>query len=187
MAFPDDEEIALPLVRRSTRPRRPTSDMPDDEVDALEERLAHRSPDRLGPGLAGAVTGALGGLAAYATIAALAPALAARASSSLVRLVPELEEAAPIVAFALAAVAGALVGALFASITRHLRRWVPMLTWSLVVFPTIVVALLALQRTYLPRAHFLAPVPLLLASVAFAVVWSLEVRLRVRHTFRSTT
>lgn len=186
MPFPDDEEIALPLVRRSSRPSRPAN-AHEDEVDALEERLARRSPDRLGPGIAGALTGALGGLAAYATIVGLSPALAARAAGGIARLVPALAEAAPFVAFATAAAIGALVGALFGAITRHLRRWVPMLTWSLVVFPTIVVALLALQRTYLPRAHFLAPVPLVVASVAFAVVWSLEVRLRVRHTFRSTT
>ncbi len=186
MAFPE-EEVPLPLVRRSARPPvlRHDVDEADDDVAAFEARLGKKkraaTGERLRPASAGALTGALGGLAAFGSVALIDPSLAARAFHGVSRLaqVP-VEPTAMIIVFGIALLAGALVGAVFAKLTSRLRRWFPLLTWSLVVFPSIVVALLAVQRTYLPRAHFLAPKPLLLASLAFAVVWSLVVLLRGR-------
>lgn len=189
MAFPE-EEIPLPLVRRSTRPS--AASMTDEELDAFEAKLGRKakkpSPrrdpgERLRPAPAGALTGALGGLAAFGSVAFLDRALADRAFAGIARLanVPT-EPTAIVIACLVAAFSGALIGSLFAQLTSRLRRFVPLLTWSLVVFPSLVVALLAVQRTYVPRAHFLAPKPLLLASLAFAIVWSLVVLLRNRST-----
>ncbi len=189
MPFPD-EEIPLPLVRRSTRPS--AASTTDDDLAAFEAKLGRRakrktkrarrsSGERLRPAPAGALTGALGGLAAFGSVALLDRALAERAFSGIARLadVP-VQPTAIILACLVAAASGASIGSLFAQLTSRLRRFVPLLTWSLVVFPSLVVALLAVQRTYLPRAHFLAPGPLLLASLAFAIVWSLVVLLRNR-------
>lgn len=180
MAFPEEEDIALPLVRRSSRP--PRVDLDAAELDVLEAKLTRSSlGDRLRPGSAGALTGALGGLAALGSVALIDHALAARAFEGLAhRAGVPVEPTAIALVLVIAAVLGAVVGAIFAKLTSRLRRWLPLFGWSVVAFPSLVVALLAVQRTYLPRASFLALKPLLLASIAFALVWSFAVLLRVR-------
>lgn len=142
--------------------------------------------DRLGPTAAGMLAGAIGGavLLTVATRVAMrtgGPDLMLRLGSFVARgllLHPWVHVAGLVVA----ALAGAVVGGMFARITRRLRRVLPLLVWSLVFFPSLWTLIFALV---LPRVapHLRAGlpfVPMLLGVVAYAVVFVLEAPLRVR-------
>ena len=80
-----------------------------------------------------------------------------------------------------AAIGGAIIGAGFASVTRHLRRFVPLLVWAVVFFVSLTMLALALSSAY-GRGLGVAMAPaILLASAAFAVVASFQLPLRLRR------
>ncbi len=146
-------------------------------VDELEAR------DHLRPGAAGALSGALGAAVALAVVRELEPALVSGALASL-RLLTSLD--APVAfgaAFLLVSIAGALVGATFASLTHNLRRYFPLLLWSLVFFTSLVTLGQVVAHEYVGAS--LLPVRTLFAgAAAFAVVWSLSLPIRRARSVR---
>lgn len=163
----EDEEIPLALVRRSPRREAPVT---HDEAD--EPPLA--PSDRMGVGTSGGIAGLFAGAAALGVVHAMMPitigAPIVRASA--------LWGVEPIVglviAYVTASAIGALVGACFAAVTRYLRRWFPLLIWSLVFFLSLTLLVLALAKK-----PTLAPA-VLAASAAYAFVVTFSLPLRKR-------
>ena len=173
--FYEQEEIPLPLVRRVETFAR--EDARDDDRSHMERRSA---TDRLRPGPSGGVAGLFAGAAALGVVHAMTPAALlgpVHAAASQWGVAPEASFA---VAYATAGAIGALVGAGFASVTRYLRRWLPLAIWSLVFFLSLTLLLLAFSRSYggaVPEAFTPA---ILAASAAYAFVVSLALPLRKR-------
>ncbi len=170
----EHEEIPLPLVRRIE---------PGDRRSHAAE-LSSAEPfdlqDRMRPAPAGGVAGILAGAAALGVVHAMAP----------VALVGPVRAAAAHwgvsvglsfgVAYATSAAIGALVGACFASVTRYLRRWLPLVVWALVFFVSLALLLLALSRTYGGGAGVAYAPAILAASAAYGFLVSLSLPLRKR-------
>ncbi|MBX3191343.1 MAG: hypothetical protein KF819_30375 [Labilithrix sp.] len=90
------------------------------------------------------------------------------------------------IAYATAAASGALVGAAFACVTRHLRRFVPLLVWAQVFFVSLTMLVLAAprlaegSRTFASGAGTALTPAILAASAAFAFVVAFQLPLRRR-------
>jgi hypothetical protein len=101
------------------------------QIDSFESR------DRLRPAGAGAIAGAIGG----ATMLWTADTLMRMHHSLPFALGREVTRSALdrpwtlAVGFAAAMIAGALTGAAFGVVTRHLRRFAPLLIWAVLFFP----------------------------------------------------
>ena len=125
--------------------------------------------------------GVLAGAAGLGVVHAMHPD---RIGGGMLRLASQLAipaDAALPLAYLAAAVGGAIVGAGFASVTKHLRRFVPLLVWAVVFFVSLTMLALALSSAY-GRGLGVALAPaILLASAAFAVVASLQLPLRLRR------
>lgn len=149
----------------------------DDEAELARTVEELEARDHLRPAAAGALAGALGAAVAFAVVRELEPALVSGALARL-RLFTSLD--APIVfggVFVLAALAGALVGATFAALTHNLRRYFPLLLWSLVFFTSLVTLGQVVAHEYAGAS--LLPVRTLFAgAAAFAFIWSLSLPLR---------
>jgi len=145
--------------------------------------------DRLGPTTAGALTGGIGGAAVLAIAARLVehrggPDLLARAGAYVAHLLHASLAGVQLAfaAFVGAAVVGAVGGALFATTTRRLRRFGPLLVWSFVFFPS---AWIAVHAFVLPRVApgLRGELPLsvmLLAMLVYVVVVPLALPVRRR-------
>jgi len=176
----EDDEIPLPLVRRVNRRPTPIEAEPDTNsvrlhADDLEAR------DRMSPAMAGGLMGIAAGPVAFAIVhfaerARIEPGLAHAAAGW-----GQPTEVAMAIAYVTAAALGALVGACFASVTRHLRRFVPLVIWALVFFASLTLLVLAMSGTASRIAGAMAPA-ILAASAAYAIVWSFELPLRKRAT-----
>jgi hypothetical protein len=200
MRFRDDEEIALPLVRRAAHELhvsgfddtawqagygRASTDEDEDEdedEDVDDERRARAlgigRRDRMQPSTAGALVGLLGGAGALGAVHLLERSwlTGEMLRAAEVRQVPF--EASVAVAYVTAAACGALVGAVFASVTRHLRRLVPLLVWSLVFFASVALVVLAAMRSYgFDASAQLAP-SVFAATAVFAVLAAFSLPLR---------
>lgn len=191
MRFPhDDDEIALPLVRRAAHQTHVSSfedaawrsadeDEDESEIRALRRRQAGLH-DRFTPAPAGAITGLIGGAGALGIVHLMERGWI---DSELVRSaaawhVPLVASTA--IAYATVAACGAIVGAIFASVTRHLRRFVPLVVWSLVFFASVVLVVLAAARGYgFDASAQLAPA-IFAATAAFAVLAAMSLPLRRR-------
>lgn len=170
----EHEEIPLPLVRRIE-----PGDARSHEADLSATEPADVQ-DRLRPAPAGGVMGLFGGAVALGVVHAMTPAALlgpVHAAATQWGVSPEVSFA---VAYTTSAAIGALVGACFASVTRYLRRWIPLVIWALVFFVSLTLLLLALSRTYgagLGVAH--APA-ILASSAAYAFVVSFALPIRKR-------
>jgi hypothetical protein len=174
----DDEEMPLPLVRRSTRP---VAIEAEEDISLRRDYRHGVSNDRMSPKAAGALMGFLAGAAGLAVVHALhLPAISAgiaRVSSSWG--VPP--DASTPLAYLAAGASGAVVGAMFASVTKNLRRrYLALLVWALVFFVSLTMLVLAISSAY-GRGTGVAMAPaILLASAAYALVWSFQLPLRRR-------
>ena len=173
-----DDELPLPLLRRSA-PRRAS----EAEDDAPPPRRGYRESDagdRFRPASAGALMGTLAGMAGLGAVHALH---AARIGSGIEHLAAASDipqDAALPLAYLAAAAMGAVVGALFASLTRHLRRYIPLLLWAEVFFVSLSMLALAISTTY-GRGLGVSMAPAILGATAvFAVLASLQLPLRRR-------
>jgi len=152
----------------------------------LEERA-----DRLHPAMAGAFAG---GAAGIAMIAIADRMLHARPDGyDLVQFAGRLVTDGRLegveaqgAGFGVAFGAGLVVGVVFALVTRHLRKFAPLLIWSLVVFPAVWTVLQAfvLPKTAPWLAAALPFVPMVVGSLAFAFVVALQLPLRKRRAPR---
>ena len=179
---------AVRPARRAPAQDRGWADVAREDDDVLSPELvtdlAERY-DRLRPATAGLLAG---GAAGVLMLAAADRVLHARGGAlDLVQFVGRLVSKGALVGlhaqlagFGAALVAGAVIGVLFAKVTRHLRRFAPLLLWSLVFFPA---AWTLLQAFVLPvAAPWLAPmlpfVPMLAGTAVYAAVVSLQLLLR---------
>jgi hypothetical protein len=173
----EEEELPLPLLRRAA-PKAAT-----EAEEDMRMRRDYRATlgDRLQPATAGALTGTLAGAAALGLVHALhpGPMMAGIARLGATLAIPS--DATVPLAYLAAGLGGALVGTVFGSTTRHLRRsFVALLVWALVFFVSLTMLLLAASSAY-GRGFGVSLAPaVLLASVAYAVVVSFQLPLRRR-------
>lgn len=178
-SFPDEEELPLLLVARATE-RHEVSARPARAARAASPADALERHDRVRPATAGVLAGALAGAAVALVVRALEPHVLARLIATVQARAELGSSFAQAVAYALVALVGAILGACFAVVTRHLRRFFPLLFWALVFFPSLALLAQAAARAYLPAAGEPAIRTLLAASVAFACVVSLQLPVRRR-------
>lgn len=135
----------------------------------------------MSPSAAGGAAGLFAGAAAFAVIHTREPLAVA---APILEAAKERGVEATIsfaIAYGTAAAVGAFVGAAFASVTKYLRRWFPLLVWSVVFFVSLTLLLLALSRTYGGGLGVAMAPSILLASVAYSAVVSLALPLRVKR------
>jgi hypothetical protein len=177
----EDEELPLPLLRRVSRPA-PQVDEDEAEDDILMRRdyRALRG-DRLQPGAAGALMGMLAGAGALGVVNALHPTIIGNGIARLGTAWAIPPDATTPLAYVAAGLGGAVVGAIFASITRHLRRsFLALFVWAVVFFEALTMLLLAASSAY-GRGFGVSLAPsILMASAAYAFIVSFELPLRRR-------
>lgn len=137
--------------------------------------------DRTTPEVAGAIAGLLAGAAALGVVHASVP-------EELSRYVVAVAEERSVdlsmtfgIAYATAAASGALVGALFSIVTRYLRKWWPLLLWSLVFFVSLAVLVVAASSAYGRGVGPLFAEPILKASAVFGFLVSFSLPIRRRR------
>lgn len=166
----EDENLPLPLLRPSV-----SRSASEAEEDTGPVRFRE---DRLRPGTAGALAGLVAGAAGLGVVHAMH---ASRIGEGMLQMAARLgipaDAAAPL-AYLAAGVGGAIVGAGFASVTRHLRRFVPLLIWAVVFFVSLTMLALAISSTYGHGLGVAMAPAILLASVVFAVVATFQLPLR---------
>jgi len=200
MSIPyDDDEIPLALVRRAPARRVRASgraggsnqavsfeewSRDDEPAEALDVPAPEADPfardDRMSPAMAGGLMGFLAGAVGFGVVHLAEPARIAggvgRAASQWA-LSPEASLA---IAYGTTAAAGALVGAAFAAVTQHLRRFFPLVLWAVIFFVSLTLLLLAVSRTY-GNGLGVAMAPAILgAAAAYGLVASFELPLRRR-------
>jgi hypothetical protein len=157
-------------------------------MSSMPEVVVVREPGEMKPAMAGAITGAVGGV----VMLALATILARRAGNpvdvaSVVGGAISGGRPFGTISFALgvgaALAVGASIGASFAWITRRLRQLAPLMVFGLLLAPAtwIVVHVLALPRWVPWLAHALPLAPMTIAAAVFGLVLSLELPLRTRR------
>lgn len=137
--------------------------------------------DRMSPAVSGMLTGFFAGAASLAVVHGLALPLLSRSVVTIAHA-RGLDPAVVLgIAYGTAGALGSLVGALFAVVTRYLRKWGPLLIWALVFFVSLAMLILAVPsvNSRVVSAGLLRP--LLAASAAFAVVVSFSLPIRRRH------
>jgi hypothetical protein len=179
----DEEELPLPLLQ--PRARRRASTVATEAEEDMASRRDYRDlrhTDRTRPATAGALMGLLGGAAGLGVVHALhltsiSQGIARHAAS--LGLPPD---AATPLAYVAAALGGAVVGAVFASVTQHLRRsFMALLVWALVFFVSLTMLVLAISSAY-GRGLGVSMAPaILLASAAYAFIVSFQLPLRRRR------
>lgn len=173
----EDEELPLPLLRRSSASPRSGA---EDDMPLRRDYRDGRSADRLRPGTAGALMGLLAGAAGLGVVHAMHLAPIGQGMARLAAGLGLPPDAAVPVAYLAAALAGAVVGAGFAGVTRHLRRFVPLVVWALIFFVSLTMLVLAVSAAY-GRGLGVSMAPaILLASAAYALVVSFQLPLRKR-------
>lgn len=149
-----------------------------DETDLLAAGLRR---ERLRPATAGALSGIVGGGIVAAALYFCDPALVGFVVSTrwLVRF--DVVYTRPAAAAALV-VTCAIVGALFASVTRRLRRFSHAALWSVTFFSSVWICAGAVIAKRAPHLTSMLPfLPLLAVTAAFALALALHVPLRGRR------
>lgn len=179
----EDEEMPLPLLRRAASRDREIEAEDDIPLRRDYRDRSHlvKSGDRLSPSAAGALTGLVAGAAGLGVVHAMH---VNRISEGILRLAERFglpANAALPVAYLAAAVGGAVVGAGFAAVTKHLRRsFAAVLLWAVIFFVSLTMLALALSSAY-GRGIGVSMAPaILLASAAFAFLWAFQLPLRRR-------
>jgi hypothetical protein len=166
----EDDDVVLPLLRRAA---------PSEAIE--EEQDPPRRPDRLEPATAGALIGAFAGTAGLGVVHAMH---ASRIEGGMLQLAATFDvpaDAAMPLAYLAAGIVGVFVCAGFASLTRHLRRFVPLLLWAVVFFVSLTMLALAISSAYGRGLGVPLAPAILAASGVFAFVASFQLPLRVRR------
>lgn len=180
----DHEEIPIPLTRkRSTPPARIEAER--DVTEETEATLPLRGRaaevyDRMTPKVAGGIMGFVAGAAGLGVVhlmerARMDAAFAHQAAAHA--MAPELVMA---IGYVTAGACGALIGACFATVTRHLRRFVPLVVWALVFFVSLTMLVLAISRSYGNAAAGVMAPAVLAASAAYGFLAAFQLPLRKR-------
>jgi len=178
----EDEEMPLPLLQsRTLPPRRRARIEAEDDMPLRRDYRAERLADRMRPGAAGALMGFLAGAAGLGVVHAMHLPRIGAGISRLAAAWGLPPDAALPLAYLAAALGGALIGAAFASLTKHLRRsYVAVLIWALVFFVSLTTLLLSISAAYGHGLGVSMAPAILLASAAYAVVVSFQLPLRRR-------
>lgn len=173
----EDEDLALPLLRRSV-PKRQT----ETEEDMPPRRGYPESVtgDRLRPATAGALMGLLAGAAGLGVVHAMHVTRIGDGIAQIATAWGIPQDAALPLAYLGAAIGGALIGAFFASLTKHLRRFVPLLIWAEVFFVSLTMLALAVSSTYGHGLGVSMAPAILAASAVFAFLAAFQLPLRRR-------
>jgi hypothetical protein len=162
----------------------------DDDGDGhaalpLARRVVKRN--RTSAARAGALTGALGGLAALAAADAAMSLRGADGHPMLALLGSPLRTLVPapwsaVLAAAGVAVVAAVVGSFFARLTRRLEKLVPLVLWTTLFFAALWILVDAFLVARFPLASARVPfLPILAGIEAFAVVLCLQLPARRRR------
>lgn len=151
----------------------------DDGSQPLD--LSAIPDDRMSPAVSGGIAGFFGGLAALGVVHGLEPEALARPMIAVADGRHVDLTVAFAVAYVTAAAIGALVGATFAVVTRYLRKWGPLLIWAIVFFVSLAMLLLAASATYGRGVGVALAGPILAASAAYAFVVSFSLPIRRRR------
>jgi hypothetical protein len=173
----EDDELPLPLLRRS-QPKSPAQ--PAGETLPRRDSREGRTGDRLRPATAGALAGLAAGAAGLGLVHAAHLMPISRSAAHLTAALGLAPDAALPAAYVAAALGGAMLGAGFATLTRHLRRFVPLTAWAVVFFSSLALLGLALSAAYGRGAGVAMAPAILVASVAYALIVSLQLPLRKR-------
>jgi len=180
--YSDNDEIPLPLVRRSPPATSPAELDREAEEDGGSQPLDLSAiPDRMTPAVSGGIAGFAGGLAALGVVHGLEP-------QALTRPILAVADARGVdlavsfgIAYLTCAALGSLVGAGFSVVTRYLRKWGPLALWGLVFFVSLAMLLLAASSVYGRAAGAALSGPILAASAAFGLVVSFSLPIRRRR------
>lgn len=175
----EEEEIALPLLRRSAPSARIEA---EEDISEADKQAASRVADRVRPGTAGALTGLLAGAAGLGVVHALHQSTMGQGIARLGASLDLPPDASVPLAYLAAALGGAVVGAGFATVTRHLRRsFIAVFVWALVFFVSVTMLVLAISSAY-GRGIGVSMAPaILLASAAYSFIVSFQLPLRLRR------
>jgi hypothetical protein len=179
-----DEEMPLPLLQSRALPaRRRVRIEAEDDIPVRRDYRARKPADRMQPGTAGALTGLVAGAAGLGVVHAMhLPRISAGIARLGDRLALPADAAVPL-AYLAAALGGALVGAAFASVTRHLRRsFTALVVWALVFFVSLTMLILAISSVYGHGLGVSMAPAILLASAAYGFIVSFQLPLRRRAT-----
>jgi hypothetical protein len=177
-----DEEMPLPLLQSRALPaRRRVRIEAEDDIPVRRDYRARKPADRMQPGTAGALTGLVAGAAGLGVVHAMhLPRISAGIARLGDRLALPADAAVPL-AYLAAALGGALVGAAFASVTRHLRRsFTALVVWALVFFVSLTMLILAISSVYGHGLGVSMAPAILLASAAYGFIVSFQLPLRRR-------
>lgn len=186
----DDDDMPLPLVSkrssgappglRQARRRAAEIEAEDDTALRRDYRTAW-SRDRMAPGTAGALMGFLAGAAGLGVVHAMHLPTIAQGIARISEKYGIPTDASIPLTYLSAGIGGALIGALFASVTQHLRRrYIALLAWALIFFVSLTTLVLAISAAYGRGIGVWMAPSIILASVAYAFVWSLQLPLRRR-------
>jgi hypothetical protein len=176
---PEDsaDHAPLLLVRRAEWARDDAGLPPPDARASARERERH---DRLAPWTAGAIMGGFAAVCSVAVAHAVDPSVAPRILALAHRLTGLAGEAAIASAVGATFVVGATLGALFATMTRNLRRLLPLLIWALVFLPSLGLACQASVAQFTRFGTGTSPLALVAACATFAFTVALSLPLRRR-------
>jgi hypothetical protein len=180
----EDEEMPLPLLQSRALPARarPSARIEaEDDMPLRRDYRTRRSADRMRPGTAGALTGFFAGAAGLGVVHAMhLPRISAGIARLADRLALPADAAVPL-AYLAAALGGALVGAAFAAVTKHLRRsFAALVVWALVFFVSLTMLVLAVSAAYGHGLGVSMAPAILLASAVYAFIVSFQLPLRRR-------
>jgi hypothetical protein len=180
----EDEEMPLPLVRRSSRPPRAVAQRDlaaaeaEDSLPLPPRGRALEVYDRMSPAMAGGLMGLLAGGAGLGVVHLMERTRMDHAFAQAAAQRGLGIEIAVAVGYVTAAALGALVGACFATVTRHLRRLFPLILWAVIFFVSLTMLVLAVSRSYgNTTAGSMAPA-VLAAAAAYAFVAAFQLPLR---------
>lgn len=186
----DHEEIPIPLTRRTTSRRRrfeagPDSDPDTESLESSRGRaptrgIAAEAYDRMSPKVAGGIMGLFAGAAGLGVVHLMERARIDRAFALAATNHAVAHEAVIAIGYTTAAASGALIGACFATVTRHLRRFVPLVVWALVFFVSLTMLVLAVARSYGNVAAGAMAPAVLAAAAGYGLVAAFQLPLRRR-------
>jgi hypothetical protein len=171
-------EVDEALGRAGLEPSAVEAESPDD--DDLDDDVDDPPPpsllveDRFAPPVAGGMMGFLAGLISLGIVHYGIPEIVDGEISRAAKAWATDDATSTAIAYVTAASWGAILGGCFATVTRYLRRFLPLLFWAVVVFSSL--ALLALSAAQRPSEGLTTA--LLVAAAAYAVVVTFALPLR---------
>lgn len=179
----DDEELTL-MFARAAAAREADLEAADDPIPRARSRRARvralERADRLSPWSAGAFIGLLAGAATVGSVQGLDPSMFSRWVGFAERTWQLEVPLGTCAVYGAAALAGMVLGLIFAPITRNLRRWLPLLVWMTVFFTSVAMLAQAALSAYVPFLPLLSVKALFAAALTFAFVLSWQLPLRRR-------